>query len=289
MPGQPAAFMSYSRFDNENDNEFLTRFRDRLSREVRAQWGHDFKIFQDIADIGWGSDWQATLDEALKSAAFLIPIITPNFFESDTCRAEVEKFIQYEQALHRGGHILPLYYIDTPQFEEYKRYKQDLIVSALHGRQYADWRDLRHELINDIVVGRKISDLARQITAIIRASSSGEERGVSRTDPSGKNTAGILRAVPSPEGTAGPWPDLLEVLKQNRFKPAEWQLFSVQTREIRRILSQDFPPYPVRAAEISSVIDALAHVLDAAAVRNTPLSQVSSACETAERKYSEVP
>ena len=36
MSGQPAAFMSYARFDDLHDDGHLTQFRERLSAEVRV-------------------------------------------------------------------------------------------------------------------------------------------------------------------------------------------------------------------------------------------------------------
>ncbi len=67
MAGDPAAFMSYARFNDEHDDGQLSRFRERLAAEVRAQTGQGFVIFQDRADIAWGQNWQQRID--LGSAA----------------------------------------------------------------------------------------------------------------------------------------------------------------------------------------------------------------------------
>jgi hypothetical protein len=56
VPGEPAAFMSYARFNDEHDDGQLTMFRQRLAAEVRAQSRQDFAIFQDRADIGLGPE-----------------------------------------------------------------------------------------------------------------------------------------------------------------------------------------------------------------------------------------
>ena len=47
---------------------------------------------------------------------FLIPIITPGFFDSKPCREELELFLQRERTLSRSDLILPVYYIDYPAF-----------------------------------------------------------------------------------------------------------------------------------------------------------------------------
>ena len=77
MPGQPAAFMSYARFDDLHDDGQLTQFRERLSAEVRVQTGEEFSIFQDRNDISWGQNWQKRLDQTLDAVTLLLVIITP--------------------------------------------------------------------------------------------------------------------------------------------------------------------------------------------------------------------
>jgi hypothetical protein len=47
-------------------------------------------IFQDRADVAWGQNWQQRIDEALDVATLLLVIITPGFFSSAACRAELE-------------------------------------------------------------------------------------------------------------------------------------------------------------------------------------------------------
>lgn len=323
MPASPAAFMSYSRFDDHHNHGYLTAFRERLSGEVRAQWGSEFKIFQDITDIGWGADWRATLNEALGSATFLIPIVSPSFFKSDVCREEVARFDAHEQNLAYGGLILPLYFIKTPEFEDFEQYEQDPIVSALYKRQCADWRELRHMSIDEARVEKEICALARHITNIIELNPEGKNSpGASRdhsghaqmsgtiaeelvTQPAlhpiseigsqdgegepdriesfGRTSTGILRAVAPLADPTAPWPELAEALEQTEFEPVEWRIFSVRTRKLRHILSQEFPPYPVRAAEVSSTIEALSWAIDSATVRNANTAQIRSSCELAER------
>ncbi|MBD2100776.1 hypothetical protein [Leptolyngbya sp. FACHB-261] len=51
---QPAAFMSYARFNDQHDDEALTTFRKRLEAEVQVQTGEKFPIFQDKSDIRGG-------------------------------------------------------------------------------------------------------------------------------------------------------------------------------------------------------------------------------------------
>ena len=52
MPGDPVAFMSYARFNDEHDDGQLTLFRQRLAAEVRAQTGREFAIFRHQTLLG---------------------------------------------------------------------------------------------------------------------------------------------------------------------------------------------------------------------------------------------
>jgi TIR domain len=88
MAGQPAAFMSYARFDDQHEDGQLTAFRERLAAEVRMQTGEEFHIFQDRTDIAWGQNWQQRINQTLDTVTLLLVIITPGFFRSPHCRAE---------------------------------------------------------------------------------------------------------------------------------------------------------------------------------------------------------
>ena len=145
MAGQPAAFMSYARFDDRHDDGQLTAFRDRLAAEVRVQTGEDFHIFQDRDDIAWGQNWQQRISQALDTVTLLLAIITPGFFRSPHCRAETEQFLDRERRLGRGDLILPVYYVSTPEIDDPSRRDADPLAAILATRQHADWRELRFE------------------------------------------------------------------------------------------------------------------------------------------------
>jgi len=163
MPGQPAAFMSYARFDDLHDDGQLTQFRERLSAEVRVQTGEEFLIFQDRNDIVWGQNWQKRIDQTLDAVTLLLVIITPGFFRSFACRAEVERFLARERELGRDDLILPVYYVSTPELEDPARRDADELARVLASRQYADWRELRFEPFNSPVVRRAIAQLATRM------------------------------------------------------------------------------------------------------------------------------
>jgi TIR domain len=163
MAGQPAAFMSYARFDDQHDDGQLTAFRERLSAEVRVQTGDEFLIFQDRVDIAWGQNWQQRIGQALDTVTSLLVIITPGFFRSPHCRAEAEQFLDRERRLGRDDLILPVYYVSTLEIEDPGRRDADPLAVTLAARQYADWRELRFEPVTSPVARRTIAQLATRM------------------------------------------------------------------------------------------------------------------------------
>jgi hypothetical protein len=95
----PAAFLSYVRFDDKHEDGKISEIRERLSSEVRAQTGDEFPIFQDRNDIQWGENWESRIEDALDSSTFLIPVITPSFFKSPSCRKELERFFEKRRSV----------------------------------------------------------------------------------------------------------------------------------------------------------------------------------------------
>src|SRR5690242_15064781 len=162
MPG-PVAFMSYARFDDQHADGWITRFREQLSAEVRAQTGKDFAIFQDRNDIAWGQNWKRRIDEALDTVTLLIVIITPSFFHSQACRDEVSKFVDRERVLGRDDLILPVYYIGTQQIDDPAAREADDMARVLASRQLADLRELRFEPTTSPQVRLAIAKLAARM------------------------------------------------------------------------------------------------------------------------------
>ncbi|WP_427167455.1 right-handed parallel beta-helix repeat-containing protein [Streptomyces sp. C1-1] len=163
MSGQPAAFMSYVRFNDQHDDGLLSQFRERLGAEVRAQTGEEFAIFQDRNDVAWGQNWQQRIDEALDAVTLLLVIVTPSLFRSPACRSEVTRFLERERDLGRKDLILPVYYISAQELDDPELRETDEMARVLYSRQYADWRELRFEPFTSPVVRKATAQLASRM------------------------------------------------------------------------------------------------------------------------------
>jgi len=155
--------MSYASNDDKHDGGKLTQFRERLSGEVQMQTGEEFDIFQDRKHILWGQNWKERIEESLDAVTFLIPIITPSFFNSSYCREELQRFLERERKLNRSDLILPVYYVSCPLLYEEAQRANDKMAQVIAARQYADWRDLRFESFHSPQTARRLVDLAIQI------------------------------------------------------------------------------------------------------------------------------
>jgi formylglycine-generating enzyme required for sulfatase activity len=192
----PAAFISYARRDDAAYGRRITGLRQRLQRMVAAAIGRDFEIFQDCEGIAWGQHWRSRLDEALEEALFLIPILTPSFFNSEACRAELETFLELERRSGQRDRILSLYFLNAPVYEQ----KNDALAAILQERQHRDWRHLRIDPLGSAKVMRALDGLAKEIAVAIHA----RQRGASPPATVPKAVAQIPARAPSPERLGTP-------------------------------------------------------------------------------------
>jgi parallel beta-helix repeat protein len=167
MP-EPIAFLSYTRFDNAHDEDRIARFCERLSGEVKMQTGQPFPIFRDKKDIKWGQRWRERIEEGLDEAVFLIPILTPSYFQSQPCREEYELFLEREKKLGRNDLILAVYYVECDELEDTAIRESNLCAKDLSERQYEDWRSLRWEPWTSPTIGRAFERLAKQIKQALK-------------------------------------------------------------------------------------------------------------------------
>ena len=118
MP-QPLAFLSYTRKDDEFFGGYITAFRKMLENAVHVVSGQEtFQIFQDIEGIVIGENWKKKLADVIQESSFLVPILSPLFFNSGPCTDEVKEFLAHERVLKRDDLILPVYLLSSAKLEK---------------------------------------------------------------------------------------------------------------------------------------------------------------------------
>ena len=196
---KPVAFMSYARSDDNRG--CLTEFRERLGDEVRVQIGEEFLIFQDRKNIQWGENGKARIKESLDEVTFLIPIITPSFFNSQPCRRELQRFLEREKKLGLNDLVLPIYYVDCPLLNDKEGWTGDELAQVIATRQRADcadWRKLRFKPFDSQEVREALAELGVQIRDALERVQTSEKRVALEPDAGATRHLSEDMSVPLP-------------------------------------------------------------------------------------------
>jgi len=161
VPGQ--VFFSYVHTDDDNDLGSIVRLAALLQKELSLLTGEARSVWIDRTSLGWGADWKQRIEEALYDTTFFVPIVTPAYFRSDSCRDELMTFARSASSLGLNELVLPIYYVTVDGFDE--EIIDDEAVTLVHRFQYIDWRSLRVTSHRTTAFRRKLNELAAQILA----------------------------------------------------------------------------------------------------------------------------
>jgi hypothetical protein len=155
------AFWSYTRFDDTHDGNWLTGLKEALQAEVQALSGMSVEIFRDVDGIAWGERWKEKIKTSADDAVFLIPILTPSYFQSEACRSELDQFVEREKSMSFDGLILPVYYIECSQLEDGFIKGTDRLARVAAEHNFEDLRLYRHRDLDSYDARQMIKKLAK--------------------------------------------------------------------------------------------------------------------------------
>ncbi|MDD9376938.1 toll/interleukin-1 receptor domain-containing protein [Streptomyces sp. ZAF1911] len=161
----PAGFWSYTHRDDEIEGGRIRRLALKIANEFEVITADELRVFLDKNDIKWGHEWRDRIDNALTSATFFMPIITPRFFKSDECRREVLTFSGHAKSLGLEELLLPILYTEVPAIR--KGDTSDEVVSLISKRQYEDWTALRLEDEDSPTYRKAVHRLATRLVEIL--------------------------------------------------------------------------------------------------------------------------
>ncbi|WP_395613462.1 protein kinase domain-containing protein [Allosphingosinicella sp.] len=169
----PVGFWSYARQDDQLSDGRLSQLRTKLVQELQQQYGREpVRLFQDAETIPHGSNWEQEISRALNEATFFIPIITPNFVQSEWCAREVELFLEREAALREvhpelkdKGRIFPILFIGVEDIDP----ENPEAFAALEKLQWFDFRPFRHRGFDEAPVREAIENLAGSMRTLLRS------------------------------------------------------------------------------------------------------------------------
>jgi len=167
----PIGFWSYARQDDEASEGRLSGLRAVLRAELQTQYGREsIMLFQDVAAIVPGGEWEAEIRNALNRSTFFIPIITPNFVESEWCMREVQLFLKREAELNTQypdlagrRRIFPIVYVPIDNADPF----DPAIITELRKLQWFDFSNLRFKDHHDESVRAALSRLANSVCQLI--------------------------------------------------------------------------------------------------------------------------
>lgn len=166
-PLKPTGFWSYTSQDDSSSRGRLSQLRRLLADELQGWIGRSpqVHIFQDVAAIPPGSEWEQQIHAAIEGASFFIPIVTPGFLQSEWCAREVLKFRERERLLNRDDLIFPIYYLDIEDFATIREREvsDPTVLRLLRSRQWVDFRDLRHSDPTSEEVAKRISRVSEGV------------------------------------------------------------------------------------------------------------------------------
>ncbi len=265
----PIGFWSYSQDDDRRARGRLSQLRALLAEELEARFGRlaGVRLFQDVSAIAYGDLWEQKITDALNQCSFLIPILTPDFLESEWCCKEVLHFQDREATLGRSGLIFPIHWVDTKNVNPTNpvHVHDRRVWDRLRATQRVELHPLRlHEPEKSIEVQEVLVALGARIEAALRGAGRAEPEAVldplssttaAATVPSGYKyvaTTATTAQVPSPPARAKPGdimreaPDLPEMV----LIPPGTYLRGVPTAESQREGTNDDNARPIKSVTI---------------------------------------
>jgi hypothetical protein len=152
-------FVSYKREPNNKRlvTPWLRRVLDRVEYWVRLEMGGvPIRVFFDEESIEVGSDWPDEIREALLSAKCLMPIWSPEYFQSTWCVAEWKSFVMRENLIASNARpacrlIIPIKFHDGSWFPNEAQRVQQLDLSPYTATTEAFWYSQRADELDQLI------------------------------------------------------------------------------------------------------------------------------------------
>jgi hypothetical protein len=97
-------------------------------------------IFVDRKALQWGEEWRSKISKTILGNTFFIPIISPNYLKSPTCRSEFMEFWTSASDSNLKKLLLPIYYQEAGIHDS-----DDEICKIVTALQFEDWRVQKFE------------------------------------------------------------------------------------------------------------------------------------------------
>lgn len=86
-------FLSYARADNRENDRYVDRLAEEMTRLYRLRTGRELRIFLDKQEITTAQMWEREINTALRRSSLMIAVLSPDYFRSSWCGREWDGFI----------------------------------------------------------------------------------------------------------------------------------------------------------------------------------------------------
>jgi hypothetical protein len=86
-------FLSYARADNRENDRYVDRLAEEMTRLYRLRTGRELRIFLDKQEITTAQMWERVINTALRRSSLMIAVLSPDYFRSSWCGREWDGFI----------------------------------------------------------------------------------------------------------------------------------------------------------------------------------------------------
>jgi hypothetical protein len=115
----------------------VSKFHAAVELQLRRLWKRDCRIFFD-REIRSGQRWREVLEQRLNDVNFMIAMLSPSFFASKECRAEVDAFVE-TSGRGPNGLVFPVV------IESIDDVNRDDFFHRMMDRQVADFTTLKYK------------------------------------------------------------------------------------------------------------------------------------------------
>jgi hypothetical protein len=165
-------FVSYRRERSGREN-LIAPWLGRVVRTIEHYVGLELgdcnpRVFFDQESIEVGENWPERLREALLKSKCLLPIWTPQYFNSRWCMAEWQSFVAREEFVRGDAHdshcrlIIPIQAHDGNHYPKEAQDTQQFDLRRYYATTKAFWRTERADKLDQL-----LADLARKIAQVI--------------------------------------------------------------------------------------------------------------------------
>ncbi|MCH6167046.1 toll/interleukin-1 receptor domain-containing protein [Pseudonocardia alaniniphila] len=101
--------------------------------------GDRIEIFMDRDDIGWGQQWSQVINLGINKTIFMMPVVTPSYFQSSACRDELLEFSALCARRGLSDLILPVIFTGL---ERISVDSDDQVVRIIADAQFEDFTEI---------------------------------------------------------------------------------------------------------------------------------------------------